>query len=220
METDDKEIVPAFIEVKYMFSSTTKREYFKYDAIGEKVMNMFELLHEKNTKRWIANTMECGVSWNRIFFICISVLSYQPGIAANINVLDDGDYDNRIVEIKNMSKSAIAKKISKQKPSLVSDSVTVYKMPDYSISVMPSDTSDENPLEPCNKVSAMLPATQLTMSSSMQSNFINSGVKTKLKNKPRDILDKLRDPKGHSLTRNCLYQAALQNKKHSQTVKR
>ena len=137
-------------------------------------MNLFKFLHEESTKKWIAKTIERSVSWDRIIFICVSVLSYQKGVETNINVLDDGsdgnDDNNRVVEIKNMSESVIAKKVSKQKPSKVSDSETVYQMPGYSMSIISSDTNNENPPEPCSEVSSTQPLASQPITSSGSSN--------------------------------------------------
>ena len=90
METDKGETVPAFAEIKYSYPSSKKESRFTYDAIGNKVKNLFDFLHKDDTKRWIKRSAELGVSWERIFIFCISVWTYPKDFDENIIIDNDG----------------------------------------------------------------------------------------------------------------------------------
>ena len=92
-KTDDEEII--------MPSFASGKAFIQYEDIGKKVKNLFDFLHEEKTRKWIAKTIELGVSWDRIFIFCASVWSYPEDIEKIINVVDDG----RALEIQNMADS-------------------------------------------------------------------------------------------------------------------
>ena len=77
------------------------KAYIQYEDIGKKVKKLFNFLHEKKTRKWIAKTVKLGVSWDRVYIFCASVWSYPENIEKNIKIIND----DRTVRIKSADDS-------------------------------------------------------------------------------------------------------------------